>query len=120
VRVFGLAYQQFGPWARSPAPSPVPIRLLDPYAPQTILANAIARATAAAADTTAAEQGAAGAQPMTEADAETKSAADVREVRLALERHAAFDAIRNFFFSLTKSITTCASQYPDEVSFPSP
>ena len=117
VRVFGLAYQQFGPWARSPPKAQQPVLGLESGGQTAILAEGLVNAVADAATGGGHLQWAATGNEVEKAtaEAETKNAADVREIRLMLEKHSAFDTIINLFFALTKSIATCASQYPDEV-----
>jgi hypothetical protein len=113
VRVFGLAYQQFGPWARTP-PKAQPVLGLESGGQTTIIAEGMVQAIAATA--AAGWEANGGEIEKATAEAEAKNASDVREIRVMLEKHSAFDTILNLFFALTKSIATCASQYPDEVS----
>ncbi|ELR12716.1 uncharacterized protein ACA1_092360 [Acanthamoeba castellanii str. Neff] len=119
VRVFGLAYQQFGPWARSPPKAQQPVLGLESGGQTAILAEGLVHAVADAAAGGGHPQWAATSNEIEKATAEseTKNAADVREIRLMLEKHSAFDTIVNLFFALTKSIATCASQYPDEEKY---
>lgn len=50
------------------------------------------------------------------AELEVGSSAEAREIRLLFERHSAFEAIRELFFCLTKSMATLACRHREEVA----
>lgn len=107
VRVFGLAYQEFGPWALCDQPA-TSNQKIDDVAKKAIASGFAQMGIASAAR-------AMGKQDRLIAGMEATDAAEVREIRHLLEKHAAFEAIREFFFCLTKSIAVLSSRHPQEV-----